>query len=105
MQEILKSINEAEQKAAEIKEAARQKAAEIAGNAEGRSADILKLSEAECKAYREKAVKEAEEGAQKNYGEEITVKRAEAAKYCADRLKTTDNIVSDIVRRVVRGGC
>lgn len=105
MQQILKSINEAEEKAAEIKAAAQQKAAEIAANAEERSAEIAKLSEAECKAYREKAIKEAEDTAQKNYDDEITVKRAEAAKYAADRLKTTDNIVSDIVRRVVRGGC
>lgn len=103
MQDILKSINEAERKAAEIKEDALKKAAEIAQNAEERSAEISKLSEAECKAYREKAIKDAEAEAQKNYDGEITVKRAEAAKYAADRLKTTDNIVSDIVRRVVRG--
>lgn len=99
----MKSINEAEEKAAEIKAAAQQKAAEIAGNAEERSAEILKLSEAECKAYREKAIKEAEDKAQTTYDGEITAKRAEAAKYAADRLKTTDNIVSDIVRRIVRG--
>ena len=105
MQEILKSINEAEQKAAEIKTAAQQKAAEIAGNAEEHSAEIAKLSEAERKAYREKAVKEAEEAAQKHYEEEITVKRAEAAKYAATCLKSTDNIVSEIVRRIVRGSC
>ncbi len=105
MQEILKSINEAEEKAAEIKAAAQQKAAEIAANAEERSAEIAKLSEAECKAYREKAVKEAEDKAQKNYEDEFTVKRAAAAKYAADCLKSTDNIVSDIVRRIVRGGC
>ncbi len=101
----MQSINEAEEKAAEIKAAAQQKAAQIAGDAEERSAEILKLSEAECKAYREKAIKEAEEAAQKNYDDEITVKRAEAAKYAADCLKATDNIVSEIVRRVVRGGC
>ena len=104
MQEILKSINEAEQKAAEIKEKAQIKAAKIAASAEERASEILKLSEAECKAYREKAVKDAEVGAQKKYEEEITVKRAEGAKYAADRLKVTDNIVSEIVRRVVRGG-
>ena len=104
MQDILKSINEAETEAAEIKENAQKKAAEISASAEERSAEISKLSEAECKAYREKAIKEAEVGAQKKYEEEITVKRAEGAKYAADRLKTTDNIVSEIVRRVVRGG-
>ncbi len=101
----MKSINEAEEKAAEIKASAQQKAAEIAGNAEERSAEIAKLSEAECKAYREKAIKEAEEAAQKFYDGQITVKRAEAAKYAADCLKACDNIVSDVVRRVVRGGC
>ena len=105
MQEILRSINEAEEKAAEIKAAAQQKAAEIADNAEERSAEIAKLSEAECKAYREKAILEAEEAAQKNYDDEITVKRAEAAKYAEERLQYTDNIVSDIVRRIVRGDC
>ncbi len=101
----MKSINEAEEKAAEIKAAAQQKAAEIAGNAEERSAEITKLSEAECKAYREKAIKEAEEVAQKNYDDEITAKRATAAKYDADCGISTDNIDSDIVRRIVRGGC
>ena len=103
MQEILKSINEAEEKAAEIKAAAQQKAAEIAGNAEERSAEIAKLSEAECKAYREKALKQAEEEAQTAYDNAITVKRAEAAKYAADRLKTADGAVNTIVRRVTRG--
>ena len=105
MQEILKSINEAEEKAAEIKAAAQKKAAEIAGNAEERSAEIAKLSEAECKAYREKAIKDAEDKAQKNYDDEITAKRAAAAKYASDCLKSTDNIVSEIVRRIVRGSC
>lgn len=104
MQDILKSINEAEKRAAEIKENAQIKAAEITENAEERASEISKLSEAECKAFREKAIKEAEEGAQKKYEEEITVKRAEGAKYASDRLKTTDNIVSEIVRRVTRGG-
>lgn len=101
----MKSINDAEEKAAEIKAAAQQKAAEIAGNAEERAAEIARLSEAECKAYREKAIKDAEEAAQKTYDDEITAKRATAAKYAADCLKSTDNIVSDIVRRIVRGSC
>ena len=105
MQEILKSINEAEEKAAEIKASAQQKAAEIAENAEERAAEIAKLSEAECKAYRERALKDAEEAAQNYYDEKITEKRADAAKYAEDCLKSTDEIVSDVVRRIVRGSC
>lgn len=103
MQELLKSINEAEQRAAQIKEDAQKKAAGIAEQAEERSSEISKLSEAECKSFREKAIREAEEEARKKYEAEIAVKRAEASKYAADRLKTTDNIVVEIVRRVVRG--
>lgn len=105
MQEILRSINEAEEKAAGIKTAAQQKAADIVDNAEVRSREIAMLSEAECKAYREKALKEAEEAAQKLYDDEIAVKRAEAAQYAANCLKSTDDVVNEIVRRIVRGSC
>ena len=105
MQEIINSINEAEEKAAEIKAAAIKKAAEIAENAENRSAEILALSEAECKALREKSIKTAKEQARKNYESEITVKRAESAQYRAERIKNIDKIVNDIVRRITRGGC
>lgn len=105
MQQIIDSINEAEAKAAEIKANALKKAAAIAENAEERSAEIAKLSEAECKSYREKSIKTAEEEAEKKYVSEITVKRAEASKYAADRLKNTDKTVNDIVRRITRGGC
>lgn len=103
MQEIIELINEAETKAAEIKANALDKAAEIASAAEERAADIEKLAEAECKALREKSLKNAVEEAQKRYDNEITVNRAKASRYCADRLKDTDKIVSDIVRRVTRG--
>ena len=103
MQEIIQLINEAEQKAAEIKAKAYDKAAEIAASAEERAADIEKLAEADCKALRESSLKAAQESADKLYDNEITVNRAKASKYCADRLKDTDKIVSDIVRRITRG--
>ena len=103
MQEIIDRINEAEAKAAEIKAQAIEKAAEIAANAEERAADIEKIAEVDCKALRESSLKAATEEAQKRYDNEITVNRAKASKYCADRLKDTDKIVNDIVRRITRG--
>lgn len=103
MQEIIQIICEAEQKAAEIKTNALDKAAEIASAAEERAADIEKLAEVESKALREKTLKDAVEEAQRRYDDEITVNRAKASKYCSDRLKETDKIVSDIVRRITRG--
>lgn len=105
MSTIIDSIQQAELKAVEIKTAALEKANAIAGNAETRSAEIAKLCEAECKAYREKTVREAEAEAQKAYDNEITVKRAEASKYASERLKETDVIVNEIVRRISRGSC
>lgn len=103
MQEIIEIIREAEAKAAEIKANALEKAAAIVAAADGRASDIERLAEAECKALREKALKEATEEAQRRYDEQITVRRAQASKYCADRLKDSDKIVNDVVRRITRG--
>ena len=103
MQEIIDRINEAEAKAAEIKAQAIEKAAQIAASAEERAADIERIAEVDAKALRESSLKAATEEAQKNYDNEITVNRAKASKYCADRLKDTDKIVNDIVRRITRG--
>ena len=105
MREIIDSINEAEAKAAEIKAAALEKAAEIGRAAEERAYDIARLSEAGCKAYREKSIKAAEAEADRRYAEKITVKRAEASGFAAACLKNTDKAVNDIVRRITRGGC
>ena len=103
MQEIIEKINEAEQKAAEIKANALEKAGGIASKAEERAAEIDRLAEADSKVLRESSLKNATKEAQKRYDDEITVNRAKASKYCADRLKDTDKIVNDIVRRIVRG--
>ena len=103
MQEIIEKISKAEQDAAEIKEKALEKAAEIIAGAEERASDIEKIAEVECKAMRESSLKEATQEAQKRYDNEIIVNRAKASKYCADRLKDTDKIVNDIVKRITRG--
>ena len=103
MQEIIEKICEAEAKAAEIKAEALEKAAEIASAAEERAADIDRIAEVDAKTLRESSLKAAVIEADKRYDNEITVNRAKAAKYCADRLKDTDKIVSDIVRRITRG--
>ena len=92
MQDIIEKISKAE-----------AQAAEIAAAAEERAADVDRLAEVDCKALRESSQKAATEEAQKRYDNEITVQRAKASKYCADRLKDTDKIVNDIVLRITRG--
>ena len=99
MNEIIKSITEAEEKAAGIKAEALKKAAEIAAAAEIRADEIEKKCETDCKLYRENALKKA------NYDKALTDKRAEAKEYADAVLKKTDGVVNDIVRRITRGSC
>ena len=103
MDEIIKSITEAEERASQIKAQALDKSAEIAAQAEERAADIEKLSQAECKALREKSIKSALDEAQKKYEETLSEKRAEAAVYAEKCLKKADRQINDIVRRVTGG--
>lgn len=103
MDGIIKSITEAEERAAQIKAQAQDKSAEIAAQAEERSSEIEKLSLAECKALREKGIKAATDEAQKKYDEAISEKRAEAAVYAGKCLKKADRQINDIVRRVTGG--
>lgn len=103
MREIMEMINEAEEKAAEIKAEANDKAAGISSDADERAADIERLAEVDAKELREKTIEDAKRQAQKHYDDEIALNRAKAAGYCADRLKAGDKTVGDIVRRVTRG--
>ncbi len=100
MEEILKSVAEAEARAAETREAATDKAAEIIARAEARAAELAKSSEAECKAYREQALSAARRQAQENYLRAIEIRRGEAEKYADGLLKNTDAQVNTITRRI-----
>lgn len=103
MEEIIKSITEAEARAAEIKAHAIAKAAEIAEQAEARAAEMDRLAEAECKEMRERLIEAARIEAQARYEREIVAKRDEAQKYAQKCLGDTDRHVNDIVRRITGG--
>lgn len=105
MNEIIKSITEAEGKAAEIKASALEKAAEIAAAAEARADEIEKKCETDCKLFRENAIKKAERDAAANYDKALADKRAEAKAYADSVIKKTDGAVTGIVRRITRGSC
>lgn len=103
MEEIIKSITEAEAQAVEIKAQAAARAVEIAENAEVRAAEIEKKSVEACKAFRENALQTAQAQAQANYEAAIKEKNVEAKKYAAECLKRCDVQVTEIVRRVLSG--
>ena len=105
MNEIIKSITDAEAQAAEIKAAALQKAAEITAAAEVRADEIARKCETDCKLYRENQLKKAERDAEANYEKALSDKRDEAKAYADSVIKQTDGAVNDIVRRITRGSC
>ena len=104
MEEILKSVSAAESRGEEKKVEALEKAASISAAAAERAQDILKLSEAECKMYREKSISAAKASAQEKYDNEILKARADSARYAEKCLKDCDTFVEEIVRRVVSRG-
>ncbi|MDE7083501.1 MAG: hypothetical protein K2O89_07365 [Clostridia bacterium] len=105
MNEVIKSITEAEAKAAEIKADALQKAAEIAATAEMRAEEISRKCETDCKLFRENQLKKAERDAEANYEKEISEKSGKAKAYADLLITKTDGTVNEIVRRITRGSC
>lgn len=102
-EEIIKSITEAEARAAKIKESAFAQVAEIAAKAEERAFEIEKSSEEVCRAYRETQLKAAEADAEKAYLSALAQKREEAKQYADRLLENTELPVSRIVGRITGG--
>ena len=105
MEEIIKSITEAEAQAEVLKAQALARAAEIAELAEERAAEIEKKSAKECKEFRENALKTEQAQAQQAYDRAIEEKRGEAKTYVEQHLERCNLQVQEIVRRVLSGNC
>lgn len=103
MEEIIKSITEAESQAAQIKANAQESAAKIIAGAQESAAQIAKNAESECKLLRETGLQSAEKTALDNYDKTIAESTANAKKYADGVIKTVDGYVSEIVGRIVGG--
>lgn len=99
---ILKSISEAENRAAQIKAQAQARAAEILATADKKAAEIAKNCEAECSEFTVTGLKSAEEQAQVDYLRSIETAREEAKKYADGLLENTEVYVSEVVGRLVK---
>lgn len=104
-EEIIKSITQAEEKAAEIKRVATEKAATIiaeatekAANTEGAAVDV-------CRAYKESQIKGAHAEAERADAETIAKNTDAAKSYCANAFAEADAVIGDIVGRIIRGDC
>ena len=100
MEEIVKSVREAESQAAKTRAEALARAAQIAAEAEECAAKLLSDCEKENVTAREAALSEAERKAEEDYSNRLFLERKEAEEYADGILKETKSYVSGIVRRV-----
>ena len=105
MEEVLKSVKEAEGLAANIKAEAEAEAEKLIASSRARANEIRKKSEEELKLFRETALKEAELRIEKEAERVLSAKESEETKSADALLKDTSNTVSQIVRRVIDGDC
>ncbi len=102
MEEILKSVAEAEAKAEEIKRRAAERAAEIFAQSEAEAENVRKQSEAECKALRERKLNEARRQAQEDYLKALEVRRGEAQRFADSVLENIEAAAQAVAGRISR---
>lgn len=103
MEEVLKTVTEAEALAAEKKVAAENKADELIASSQARASSALKKAEEELKSYRETTLRETNIACEREAQQELLLKKEEAKNAADALLKDTSQIVSQIVRRVTDG--
>ena len=103
MEEVLKSVKEAETQAANIKAEAEAEAEKLIASSRAGANDIKKKSEEELKLFRETTLKEAELRIQKEAERLLSAHESEEEKVADALLKDTSATVSHIVRRVIDG--
>ncbi len=104
-EDIIKSITEAEAQATAIKQDATERASQIIAEAEDKATRILQSSAEVCRAYSETQIKNARAEAERRYQETLEVESKKAREYCAETLKDANDMVNEIVGRIVRGDC
>ena len=103
MEEVLKSVKEAEGLAAQIKAEAEAEAEQLIASSRARAATLKKSAEEEMKSYRETTLKEAELKIQKEAERTLSAHASEETQAADALLKDTSATVSQIVRRVIDG--
>ena len=103
MEEVLKSVKEAEALGSSIKAEAEAEAEKLIASSRARAGEIKKTAEEEMKSFRETTIKEAELRIQKEAERALSAHASEEAKAADELLKDTSSTVSQIVRRVIDG--
>ncbi len=101
--EIVKSITQAEETAAELKRTAMERATEIVDEAVKRAEQIENTAKEVCAAYRESQIKNAQAEAERAYGEMLAQNEEDAKEYCTKVLEGADSVIGGIVGRIISG--
>ncbi len=103
MEDILKSVTDAEAEAAAIRADAEARANEIILGAEEQAAEIARKCEAEMKLLREERLRAAQLGAQKDYERALADESARQKKYADGLIGKCDGEARKIVGRITGG--
>ena len=103
MEEVLKSVKDAEALAAAKKAEAEAKAEELITASRARANEIIKKTEQELKSFRETALSEAEAIVKTEAERTLNENKGKDTKAADALLKDTAGTVSQIVRRIVDG--
>ena len=103
MEEVLKSVKEAEAQAASMKAEAEAEAEQLIASSRAHANDHKKQVEEELKLFRETTLKEAELRIQKEAEQLLSAHESEEIQAADALLKDTSATVSQIVRRVIDG--
>ena len=104
-EDVIQSITEAEAQATAIRQDATEKASQIIAEAEDKATRAVQSSAEVCRAYSETQIKNAHAEAECRYKETLDAESKKAREYCAEILKNANDIVNEIVGRIVRGDC
>lgn len=103
MENVIKSVTEAEAEAERIKQEADIKCADIIARAEKEAAEILKRSEEQLKIYREEALLKAAKDAENAYKKSVDDSLKKATAYADEVISKTDKQVTETVGRIIGG--
>lgn len=103
--ELIKSITETEEQAAQMRRVALEKAAELISQAENRGQELITRSIEDGKLYRETEQKKAFKDAEREYASAMKVAEDSAKEYCQKVTSSIETVVQEIVGRIVNGNC
>ncbi len=102
---IVKSITQAEEQAAQIKRKALEKASGIVAQANETATATENEAVQSCRSYKEAELRRAHADGEANYCATVQENETAAKEYCAKALDNAATAIGGVVGRILRGDC